>query len=102
VDGIEIQKPQLRIKNQDSVVGTRIRNTPTPIENGENPTNIEILTIGSKIKNEEDPIGIEISTTKSRTKTELLTKNLCSIKILVSIKSSKSMNTGQISDPNTQ
>ncbi len=76
-----------------------IRNTPIPIENGEDPINIEIITIGSKIKNKENPIGIEISTMRSRTKTELPTKNLCSIKILASIKSAKSMNIGQISYP---
>jgi hypothetical protein len=88
----------LEPETKNSIVGTRIRNTPARIESKEGPTNTKILTLRSRIENKEDPIGIEISMIGSRTKIKLPIENLCSTKILALVEIAKSMNIGQILD----
>ncbi len=59
MDKTEIQEPWLGTKNQDSIVGTRIKYTPTWIKNGENLTSIEISTIGSRTENNKTQLVLK-------------------------------------------
>jgi hypothetical protein len=51
VDGTEIQELRLGTKNLDSVVLTKIWNTPIQTKNMEDPIGTKIYTIGSSIEN---------------------------------------------------
>jgi hypothetical protein len=50
VDETRVQKSQLGTKNQDSIVGIGIKDTPTWTKNEEDPISTIFSTIGSRIK----------------------------------------------------